>query len=59
MQVPSMDVRPLSVGEQVRADEVEISAMQAERIEAIKVELDRQRELASRPRMSRGSRRRK
>lgn len=70
MQVPSMDVRELTPDQPLRDDEVEVTRQQVERLEAIKAELDarektrsareaRQAELDARPRMSRGSRRRR
>lgn len=61
MQIPSMGIRQLRDGEQVRADEVEISASQARRIEQLLEESrrDRAAELAARPGRSKGAKRRR
>ena len=58
MQIPSMDIRELRGGEAPRADEVEITGEQRDRILEVR-ELAREAEIAARPGCSRGSRRRR
>lgn len=70
MQIPSNDIRPLAQGESVRDDEVELDAEQAARVQSIRFEQEmngirrdveqraREDELARRPHMSKGSRKR-
>lgn len=56
MQVPDYTFRPLSENDRLRDNEVEVTAAQKERIEAIL--RDRLAELEARPHRSKGSKRR-
>lgn len=56
MQIPSLDIRELKVGDALRDDEVEVTAAQARRVQELR---DRAAELAARPGMTKAARRRR